>query len=97
MSRPPGIFEDPNRKVIIMTSLDGDVRSLINHLWFEGADGWSEMSGFLWSPDTEYDAAAWIEDDIGTDKVRLNDLIRQFVIAVDEQMEDLPGDDFVFS
>ncbi len=79
-----------------MTKLDRDVRSLINHLWFTGSDRWDRMMSFLWSPDTAYDAGAWLEDGAGTDEVRLNDLIRQFVIAVDEQMENLPGDDFVF-
>jgi hypothetical protein len=79
-----------------MTKLDRDVRSLINHLYFKGSDGWAEMMAFLWSPDTEYDAAAWLEAGAGADEVRLNDRIRQFVIAVDEQIEDLPGGDFVF-
>jgi hypothetical protein len=79
-----------------MTKLDRDVRSLINHLYLEGSDEWGEMMAFLWSRDTMYDASAWLEAGAGADEVRLNDLIRQFVIAVDEQMEDLPGGDFVF-
>jgi hypothetical protein len=79
-----------------MTKLDRDVRSLINHLYFKGSDEWGEMMAFLWSPDTAYDAEAWLEGDVGADEVRLNDVIRQFVIAVDEQMDDLPDDDFVF-
>lgn len=77
-----------------MTKLDRDVRSLLNHLCFEGSDQWREMMAFLWSPDTAFDAKAWIEESVGD--VRLDDRIRQFVIAVDEQMKALPDGDFVF-
>jgi len=79
-----------------MTKLDRDVRSLISHLYFKGSDDWGEMMPFLWSPDTEYDAGAWINQDEDGGPVKLNDVVRQFVIAVDEQMEHLPNSDFVF-
>jgi hypothetical protein len=78
-----------------MAKLDSDVRSLINHLYFEVAARWDEMLRFLWSPDTRPDADLWVEPEPGTNKVRLKADIREFVIQADAQMKQLPSDDFV--
>lgn len=80
-----------------MSKLDSDVRSLINYLYFQVSSTWNDMMQFLWSADTQPDAALWIEPEPGTNKVRLRDDIRQFVIQADAQMRDLPSDAFVFS
>lgn len=80
-----------------MSKLDSDVRSLINYLWFEVSSTWDDMMRFLWSPDTQPDAALWIEPVAGTNKVQLKDDIREFVIQADAQMQKLPSPDFVFS
>jgi hypothetical protein len=79
-----------------MAKLDSDVRSLINHLYFEVSDTWDRMMGFLWSPDTRPDADPWVEDKPGTNEVQLRPEIREFVIQTDAQMTHLPTNDFVF-
>lgn len=80
-----------------MAKLDSDVRSLINYLYFEVSSTWKEMMRFLWSPDTEIDAALWVEPKVGTKEVQLKTVIREFVIQTDAQMQGLPSHDFVFS
>jgi hypothetical protein len=55
-----------------MAKLDSDVRSLINH-YFEVSDTWEHMLRFLWSPDTQPDAAMWVAIKPGTNEVRLRD------------------------
>lgn len=79
-----------------MANLDSDVRSLINHLYFEVSDTWADMMSFLWSPDTERDADLWVEPIPGTREVQLKEEISEFVIEADGQMKGLPADDFVF-
>ena len=79
-----------------MAKLDFDVRSLINHLYFEVSDTWDHMQEFLYSPDTEPDADLWVEPKPGTNEVQLKEEIREFVIQTDAQMKGLPRDDFVF-
>lgn len=79
-----------------MAKLDSDVRSVINHLYFEVSDTWNNMVDFLYSPDTVPDADLWVESKPGTDEVQLKGEIREFVIQTDAQMKALPGDDFVF-
>jgi hypothetical protein len=79
-----------------MAKLDSDVRSLINHLYFEISDTWNHMQDFLYSPDTERDANLWMEPKPGTNKVQLKEEIRDFVIQTDAQMKGLPREDFVF-
>jgi hypothetical protein len=79
-----------------MAKLDFDIRSLINHLYFESSDTWHNMWDFLWSPDTEDDADLWVESKPGTKEVKLKKEIREFVIHTDAQMKKLPGDDFIF-
>lgn len=78
-----------------MANLDNDTRNLINHLWFYKSDAWNHMYKFLHSPDTELDADPWIELKPETDEVQLREEIREFVIQADNQMESLPGDEFV--
>ena len=80
-----------------MSKLDSDVRSLINYLYFKVSSTWDEMMQFLWSPDTQPDAALWVEPVVGKNEIQLKEDIRQFVIQADKQMERLPSDDFVFS
>jgi hypothetical protein len=80
-----------------MAKLDADVRSLINHLYFQGSDTWDRMLRFLWSPDTRPDADLWVAVRPGSDEVQLKDEIRQFVIQADAQMTNLPAHDFVLS
>jgi hypothetical protein len=79
-----------------MAKLDFDVRSVINHLYFEVSDTWDNMRNFLYSPDTVPDADLWVESKPGTDEVQLKEEIREFVIQTDAQMKGLPRDDFVF-
>jgi len=79
-----------------MAKLDFDVRSLINHLYFEVSDTWNHMRDFLYSPDTEPDADLWVEPKPGTNEVQLKEEIREFVIQTDAQMKGLPREDFVF-
>src|SRR5512140_1539169 len=56
----------PKRQTL--SKLDSDVRSLINYLYFEGASTWPQMQ-FLWSPDTQVDAASWITHGSGPGQV----------------------------
>jgi len=79
-----------------MAKLDSDVRSLINHLYFEVSDSWDRMMSFLWSPDTAPDADLWVTAKPGTNEVQLKDEIREFIIQTDAQMRQLPTNDFVF-
>lgn len=79
-----------------MATLDSDVRSLINHLWFYVSDTWDNMMKFLWSPDTKPQADLWLRDKSMSNSVELKDEIRTFVEETDKQMENLPGGDFVF-
>ncbi|MGD8594976.1 MAG: hypothetical protein PVF82_19265 [Gammaproteobacteria bacterium] len=80
-----------------MAKLDFDVRSLINHLYFEVSDTWNNMLDFLYSPDTKPDADLWVEPKPGTnDEIQLKEEIREFVIQTDAQMKGLPRDDFMF-
>ena len=80
-----------------MANLDADTRNLINYLWFHASATWEQMyNDFLWSPDTEYDASPWVEYKPNTKEIRLKEEIREFVIRADKQIEDFPGQDFVF-
>jgi len=79
-----------------MAKLDTDVRNLINHLYFEVSDTWQRMMGFLWSPDTQPDAALWVQVKSHPNEVELKNEIREFVIQADAQMKQLPTVEFVF-
>jgi hypothetical protein len=79
-----------------MAKLDTDVRNLINHLYFEVSDTWQRMMGFLWSPDTQRDAAPWVQVKSDPNEVELKNEIREFVIQADAQMKQLPTVEFVF-
>jgi len=80
-----------------MAKLDSDVRSLINHLYFQVSDTLDNMEHFFVCPrDTPLDADLWVRFKSGTKEVRLKKEIREFVIQTDAQMEGLPGEDFVF-
>jgi hypothetical protein len=54
------------------------------------------MMGFLWSPDTQPDAALWVPVKSDPNEVELKNEIREFVIQADAQMKQLPTVEFVF-
>jgi hypothetical protein len=80
-----------------MAKLDADVRSVINHLYFQHSDTWYNMQHYFYCPrDTPPDAGLWVEPKPGTNEVQLKEEIRAFVIQTDAQMKGLPREDFVF-
>ena len=79
-----------------MTKLDFDVRSLIHYLYLKTSGTWDDMLEFLWSPDTKPDADLWLKPGPRTNEVQLKQEIRAFVFETDEQMKELPADNFVF-